>query len=240
MRLTFTFIVSLLLGHHAPAQSLTGEELLEKSIAYHDPSSQWDTFSETFTVIMTRPDSPKRESQITINLPQEYFSLKAERDTITTQYIIDKGGCEMFYQDEPIDAASSSSVDMSCERGNMYKNYYTYLYGLPMKLQDSGTHISPAVEQKTFKGKSYLVLKATYDAEVGSDIWYFYFDPETYAMEVYQFYKTDDNGQMIPDSGEYILLSEEAMVGDIKMPKIRAWYYNKDNQYLATDALVQE
>ena len=82
-----------------------------------------------------------------------------------------------------------------------------------------------------------MVLKATYDTSVGSDVWYFYFDPETYAMEVYQFYKTDDKGDVKPDSGEYILLADEETVSGIKMPKIRAWYYNKDDKYLGTDTL---
>jgi len=58
-------------------------------------------------------------------------------------------------------------------------------------------------------------------------------------MELYQFYKTDDSGSEKTDSGEYILLSEEAMVNGIKMPKVRAWYYNKDNKYLGTDTLVK-
>lgn len=240
MRLAIAFILSFLVGYATLAQNLTGEELLEKAIAYHDPDGRWATFDDTFTVVMTRPDSPQRESRITINLPEEYFSLKAERDTVTTQYIIDKDDCQMFYQGEPIDAAAAQSVDMSCERGRMYKNYYTYLYGLPMKLRDPGTNINHPVEKREFQGKQYLVLKATYDAAVGIDIWYFYFHPETYAMEMYQFYKTDDNGQMIPNSGEYILLSEEATVSGIKMPKVRAWYYNQDNKYLATDTLVEE
>lgn len=126
---------------------------------------------------------------------------------------------------------------LDCERANMYKNYYTYLFGLPMKLKDPGTNIHEVVETKTFKGKEYLVLKATYDVNVGSDIWYFYFDPETYAMEIYQFFKTDDSGKQKDDSGEYILLTEETIVNDIKMPKNRAWYYNKDDKYLGTDIL---
>jgi hypothetical protein len=119
----------------------------------------------------------------------------------------------------------------------MYKNYYTYLYGLPMKLKDPGTNIDPVIETKSFKEKEYLVLKASYDKEVGTDVWFFYFDPETYAMEIYQFYKTDENGEMLPDSGEYILLTEETLVSGIKMPKVRAWYYNKDDKYLGTDVL---
>jgi len=127
---------------------------------------------------------------------------------------------------------------MSCDRANLYKNYYTYLYGLPMKLNDPGTNLSETVENKAFKGKAYLVLKVTYDEAVGSDVWYFYFDPKTYAMEVYQFFKTDDNGKEKRDSGEYILLTDEAVVNAIKMPKVRAWYYNKDDKYLGTDTLV--
>ncbi len=114
-------------------------------------------------------------------------------------------------------------------------NYYTYLYGLPMKLKDEGTNIDPKIEKKSFKGKEYLVLKVTYEETVGSDIWFFYFDPKTYAMEVYQFFKKDK-----PDSGEYILLTGMETINDIKMPKTRAWYYNKDDKYLGTDILKVE
>jgi hypothetical protein len=56
-------------------------------------------------------------------------------------------------------------------------------------------------------------------------------------MEVYQFFKTDVNGNQNNLSGEYILLSEEMVVNGIKMPKVRAWYYNKDDTYLGTDIL---
>jgi hypothetical protein len=116
----------------------------------------------------------------------------------------------------------------------MYKNYYTYLYGLPMKLKDSGTIIDQQTSRKTFKGKEYLVLKASYEKEVGEDIWYFYFDPESYAMEVYQFFHDESK-----NDGEYILLTGEEEVSGIKMPKTRAWYYNKDEKYLGTDVLTK-
>jgi len=129
---------------------------------------------------------------------------------------------------------------MTCDRASLYKNYYSYLYGLPMKLKDPGTNLSDTVDKKTYKGKDYLVLKVTYDASVGSDVWYFYFNPKTYAMEIYQFFKTDDNGKEKTDTGEYILLSEEAVVNGIKMPKVRAWYYNKDDKYLGTDSLIKD
>ena len=210
------------------------------AIAYHDPKGNWGKVKIQFTVEMTTPRASIRTSNIRINLPKEYFSVKATRDTTITVYTINKDKCYMALNGKDIDSISAKANNMSCEKAELYKNYYTYLYGLPMKLKDSGTNLNKTVEKKSFKGKDYLVLKVTYDEAVGSDVWYFYFNPETYALEIYQFYKTDDYGNVKTDSGEYILLSEEMVVNGIKMPKVRAWYYNKDDKYLGTDTLIEK
>ncbi|MBT8244280.1 MAG: hypothetical protein HKP48_10490 [Winogradskyella sp.] len=219
------------------SQNPSALQLLDKAINYHDPSGSWSEFSGNFKVTMTTPNQSPRVSDITINLLAEFFSVTSQRDKTSQTYTVDKDICSLLYNEKELNGAEAKAKNMTCERASMYKNYYTYLYGLPMKLKDKGTHIDPKVERKTFKDRDYLVLKATYDAKVGTDVWYFYFNPETYAMEIYQFYKTDDNGKVKPGSGEYILLSEEETVNGIKMPKIRAWYYNKDDKYLGTDTL---
>lgn len=239
MRLLFTIGI-LFIGVIGMAQtSISPEQLLNKAINFHDPQGKWTTFQDSLQVVMTTPNAAKRTSHIYIDLPQEFFSVKAKRDTTTTYYEISKGICKMRYNHKEVDDAAAQEKGMSCDRAELYKNYYTYLYGLPMKLKDPGTNINYPVETKSFQEKDYLVLKATYDANVGSDIWYFYFDPNSFAMEVYQFYKTDDSGNLIPESGEYIVLEELATIDSIKMPKIRNWYYNKDNKFLGTDTLIE-
>ena len=220
------------------SQDITAKQLLDKAIAYHDPNDTWKTFKDEFTVVLTTPNSSDRKSKINIDLQKELFSVSATSDSVTTYYSIEKGVCEMKYNGKLLDSIEGKAKNMTCDRANLYKNYYTYLYGLPMKLVDPGTNLNDKISKKTFKGEDYLVLKVTYDKSVGSDIWYFYFNPRTYSMEVYQFYKTDEDGQVKSDSGEYILLSEEAQVNGIKMPKVRSWYYNKDDKYLGTDTLV--
>ena len=239
MKSIFTsFILVILLFSSCNEAPLTGDTLLDKAINYHDPNSNWNTFDGVFNVRMKTPNNSDRLSSISINIPEDMFSLIATRDTTTTQYTLNKDECIIGLNGVAnIDEATAKANDLNCERGVFMKNYYTYLYGLPMKLKDPGTHIDKTIETKTFKGKEYLVLKATYDKEVGTDNWYFYFNPETYAMEVYQFFKQDENGNQKDDTGEYILLTEEAIVNDIKMPKTRAWYYNKDDKYLGTDIL---
>ena len=233
-------LILISFASHCFAQNITSKELLEKAITYHDPNSNWETIRAKFTVEMTTPNSSKRTSHIRIDLNREFFSVKAIKDTVTSVYSVIKGKCGMVYNGKDLDSISAKAKNMSCDRATLYKNYYTYLYGLPMKLKDPGTNLADKVEKKTFKGKVYLVLKVTYDEAVGSDVWYFYFNPKTYAMETYQFFKTDANGKEKQDSGEYVLLSKEALVNDIKMPKVRAWYYNKDDKYLGTDTLVED
>ena len=219
-------------------EQFTSKQLLDKAIKYHDSNNKWETFNGTFNVTMETPNNSNRNSKIIINLPEERFYLRAKKDTLITVYDINKTKCSISLNDKTnLSDDVLKAHNLSCERANLYKNYYTYLYGLPMKLKDEGTIIDNRVEQKIFKGKEYLVLKVTYDEAVGSDVWYFYFNPKTYAMEVYQFFKTDESGAIKKDSGEYILLTNEVVVNGIKMPKNRAWYYNKNDGYLGTDIL---
>jgi len=216
------------------AQELTGPQLLQKTIAYHDPNGLWEVFQGKLFITMSIPDGKERLSEVEINLPGEYFKLTSTKDDVIIEQVLNKEECILKLNGSTtISEEDKKSHKLTCERANLMKNYYTYLYGLPMKLKDQGTLIDPKVYQKTFKGKMYKVLKVTYKESVGNDTWYFYFDPETYAMEVYQFYHDEEK-----NDGEYIILNGLQEINGIKMPKIRAWYYNKDDSYLGTDTLT--
>lgn len=231
MKKTLLLLV-LIISIKGFSQELKGNQLLEKAIQFHDPNGNWNTFKGELFVTMETPKNADRKSKINIDLPNQYFSVLAKRDTIITEFIVDKENCSFSLNGkQDLSADLKKKYSLNCERAELYKNYYTYLYGLPMKLKDDGTIIHQKVEKRQFKGKDYLVLKATYNKEVGKDTWYFYFNPETFAMEVYQFFKDTK------DSGEYILLSGIETINAIKMPKVRVWYYNKDNGYLGTDIL---
>lgn len=231
------FLLITFISIHSFSQSLTGNQLLEKAIQFHDPNNQWSSFNGTLYLKMETPKRSPRLSKITIDLPNEYFRVRAKRDSISNIYELKKKKCSAStigekFKKELTKEEWKQKLDEDCKRANLYKNYYTYLYGLPMKLRDEGTIIHQKVEKKTFKGKDYLVLKVTYDEAVGKDTWYFYFNPNTYAMEVYQFFKDESK-----NDGEYILLSGLEDINGIKMPKKRAWYYNNNNGYLGTDYL---
>ncbi|MEM8998999.1 MAG: DUF6503 family protein [Bacteroidota bacterium] len=234
MRCAFFLVLSLSYGHLF-SQKLTGTEVLERSIAYHDPQGQWSTFQGSFTVTMQSPKSVDRISTIHFDMPKATFGLDVQKGEDQYRYVLSGNECEITLNGKKTFSASEQKkFQLNCERGNLMKDYYTYLYGLPMKLKDPGTLVNDNIEKKQFKGKEYWVLQVNYEKNVGSDVWYFYFNPVSYALECYQFYHDETK-----NDGEYILLNGVEAINGIKMPKDRAWYYNKDSTYLGTDILTK-
>ena len=103
-----------------------------------------------------------------------------------------------------------------------------------MKLRDPGTRIDPQVLDTEFSGEPALALRVTYDPDVGSDIWYVYFDPTTSALVGYRFYYDEE-----ANDGEYIELEGEVEGAGLRIPKARTWYTHGDNRLLGTDTLTR-
>ncbi len=220
MRNLLMIIGSLLLLPTNLSAQAWAKDVLASSIGYHDPEGKWEQFSGAFTIQVTSKDKPSFSREVTIDIPQEYFELIETRGDDIKTYRIDKG----------VYAAEDS---LTQARTLKLRDYHTYLYGLPMKLKDQGAQIDPKTERVVFHGKESIRMRVTYDPSVGSDTWYFYFNPENYALIAYQFYHNEAIGD-----GEYILLEEIETVEGIKMPKIRSWYYNNDGSYIGTDELL--
>ncbi len=231
----FIVAVSLVISVLGMGQELTGPQLLDKTIEYHDPYDAWRSFHAQLSITTETPNRSDRISDILLNLSTQYFKLTVKRNGNIVEQILDKDKCSLTLNGSTsFSEEDTKTHGLTCERAGTMKDYYTYLYGLPMKLRDSGAILNPKIQTRTFKGREYLVLKVNYKEQVGKDTWYFYFDPKTYAMKVYRFFHDESK-----NDGEYILLSGEEEVSGIRMPKTRTWYYNKDDKYLGADILTK-
>ena len=216
------------------ATAQTAIEILTKSITYHDPNGYWNSFQGDLQIDLAMPDGANRNSRVSVNLPEGKFSVEETRENNVVLRTLNGEKCEIFLNGKSeFTQEEAKKFGLTCDRANMYKNYYTFLYGLPMKLKDEGTILNEEIEQVNFKGKSYLKLKITFEEAVGSDTWYIYLNPESYAMEVYQFYHDEAK-----NDGEYILLSDMIEYRGMRIPKVRKWYTNKEDKYLGTDDLI--
>ena len=232
----FSFSLILLLTNQLQAQPKNAADLLDKSIAYHDPDAKWANWAASFIVLQKTPEKPSSTTQIEINNALSLFETQSKKDGTIVRRKVLKDSC--FYEVNGNTAPTKAEMEkhkLNCQRNQLFRNYYTYLYGLPMKLKDPGTILDPTLLDDNFQGKVCWGIKITYEAAVGKDIWYFYFDKKTYALIGYRFYHDEAK-----NDGEYICLEEEEEVNGIKVPKTRKWYMNQDDKFLGTDILQKK
>lgn len=215
---------------------IPADSLLARSIRYHDPEGNWPSSSLRLMIAESRPGGSIRHSRLTLYPTSNDFDLQQTRgkDRIQIRYL--NGTYSFGHQGRTeIDKRDAERLNLTPERTNFMRDYYTYLYGLPMKLRDPGTLVDPIVHKVWFQDQEVLELKVRYAPEAGKDIWSFYMDPETYALKGYSFYHKKDG----PGQGEYIILKEEALVDKMRLPAERHWYYTHNNLYLGTDEILR-
>ena len=229
--LALSFLLSTL---PIPADEMNARQLLDSSIAHHDPEGLWTSFDHTLVFRESRPDGSARESRVAIDLLGGRFVHDLKTDEVHVVRRVENDRCS-----GSLDGSTDYSPEqadknrLTCDQIKRYRDYYTYLWGLPMKLEDPGTRLAPGVSRTSFVGKEVLSIKVTYDPEVGGDTWTFYFDPESHALVGYRFYH-----DVSKNDGEYIVLDGTYTLGTMRIPKSRTWYVNADDRLLGTDELV--
>lgn len=195
------------------AQVPSAGTLLEKAIQYHDPNGQWNEFTHELTFLSERPSGPTRNITVAIDNTKGYFKYSEGSDQMEVM----------------LDSCLLVPKGKTCDNVKRTRNYYLYLWGLPMKLKDQGTLLDESVKEEKFNGTDCYVLRVPYE----QDIWYFYLDKKNYALRGYLFYK-DESAK----KGEIIYLDEEVTIGNMRIPKKRKWITAPDGKLLGTDILV--
>ncbi|MEL7221643.1 MAG: DUF6503 family protein [Bacteroidota bacterium] len=214
---------------------MTGAEVLERSIAYHDPGNKWMTDTHELRLYESRPGGSYRITDLSMAEGQGVFVMNQRRGRALIHRAIDPMGCKLMLNGNArFTEAEAKQYRLTCEGSTIYQNYYNYLWGLPMKLKDEGTLVAESTALVDFFGQQLIEVKITYTEEVGKDIWYFYFHPETYALSGYRFYHDE-----AANDGEYILLEEEVKVGSMRIPAKRHWYTHKEALYLGSDEVIE-
>ncbi|SDY43113.1 DUF6503 family protein [Hymenobacter psychrophilus] len=217
-----------------PLRPPTGPELIRQSIAYHDAGGQWPKLRTRLHFVTTNPAGKQSPFEVELDNAAGYFCYIGHRDGHELiKAVVD--GQEILLLDGRADLseAERQQYRLGVGMGQTMRNYYTYLYGLPMKLQDSGTLVTPETKLQTLLGQEYATAEVRYDPAVGTDSWTFYFDSKTAALRAYRFAHN-----RTPNDGEYITLRGELVVEGIRIPQERKWYRNDNDAFLATDQLI--
>ncbi len=214
---------------------LSPKEVIEQSIQYHDPSGLLSTKEWTMHFADSRPDGSTRKSYFRFNpMNYDFEMMRGSEDKKVVLKMVEGTFSATLNGSADYTEAEAKSNRLDEGRATMMRNYYHYLWCLPMKLNDPGTIIGEEVKTVDFFGKASLEIKVTYTPEVGKDIWYFYFHPETKAMHGYRFYHDES-----VNDGEYITLDGELESNGVRIPQTRKWYTHKEAKFLGADKLVE-
>lgn len=208
-------------------------QLLSQSKAFHDPSGEWSSFAHTLKIRETRPGGSDRQIAVTLDRQGERFVYDRTMDGEHLVKSMVKGSCRAILNgSETISEADAKRLRTGCGAIERTYHYYLYLYGLPMKLEDPGTQIDPEVKVTEFAGREVWAMRVTYTQSVGTDIWYFYFDPATSALTGCRFYHDEAKGD-----GEFIIFDGLYQLEGMRIPQNRTWYTNQDQRLLGSDHL---
>lgn len=208
--LYFTLLLPLL-----SVAQITPAEVVDLAVSYHDSNSEWEELSTKLIFTETRPSGDDRFSSIEIDNTRSYMKINRNDEEI---YLVSDDSCSVL------------TGGKEAARGLMLRNYYLYLWGLPMKLMDEGTPFDSTVTEESLNETLCYVLRVEYE----KDTWYFHIDKSSGRMLQYKFYQDEEAGK-----GEVIKLEDEIMVGKIKIPQKRSWYTLPEMKYLGTDILTK-
>jgi len=207
--------------------------LLARSIAHHDPTGQWSEFRGVLQLEELRPDGSGRAAAVELDVRAGGVRYETDRDGLSLVKFADDTQCSASVDGREPTEEEAERYALACAQVERSRNYYLFLWGLPMKLRDPGTQVEPQVYNMEFQGDTVFAIRVTYDQSVGSDTWYFYFDRASAALVGYRFYHDEE-----ANDGEYITLEGEQPVGDMRLPAYRRWYVNADDRFLGEDRLV--
>ena len=213
----FLFTIITLSSCQTPTNPpLTAEDIIQKSIKYHDPKGNFNELNARFYF----------ESAFSWNdsIPEELVMDMDFKNYALVYRNLDRE-MELEYQK---DTCFTHKGETSCRDFIWAYDFYLYIWGLPMKLSDPGIDVKDTVYSIHHKGKELKAIDIEYETEYYS----FYFD-SLYALNGFQFIKKDN-----PEKGEQIWLEGVIEHEGIKFPKKRVWYDLKNN-LLGTNECVK-
>lgn len=229
-------VCSLFLLSCAPKKEpLSAEEIIEKSIQFHDANKQWNSVNFSAHLQEPRVGNPKRFSVITLNNQDNSFELKRNRDHHISTHKVDKNGDASTLLDDAIvtDSILIKKYRLEPERNINYHRFYKVMLGLPMSLSENIQEVK-GIEEVAFNNQEAYKIEVELKEPLFSKNWYVFFSQkECKVLGIEIFFPNDSN------KGERLVFEGEFAINEIKIARMKHWY-DLNNEYLGSDIIISE
>ena len=215
--------------------NLTGQEILQKSIAIHDPNQKWKTTSFHFHIQEPRLSNPSRYSEVKWDNAAGTFELIRNRETHLSTHVIDaQGNATVLLDDSEVIADSLvEKFRLMPERNEIYREFYAMMYGLPMALDEEWVEKIGEVTIEEYHDQACYKLPITLKKEMFSKKWQVYLATASFEFKGMEIIDMND-----PTKGESLFFDGSIVINGIRIPRIRHWYDYETEDYLGSDIIV--
>lgn len=217
LQLLISALALISCGISRSEKKLSSEEIISKSIQFHDPHSHWSKFQATmnFESSFSWNDSIPEHLELTFDNFNNHFNYINHDRKVEIDFHPDS--CKGIPQNE------------LCNSYAWTYKFYPYVWGLPMKLKDPGIQPEKGIKKTALKNDSVWEIQVNYEAE---NFW-FYFDDQNYQLRAFKFIKNDTSAH-----GEIVILDKLQEVQSINFPKHKTWL-NLDSSLIGTNELIK-
>ena len=214
---------------------MTGQEVWDKTINYHDPDGKWATFSGKVSLVTSMDNGWYGQEVIEVdNESDTYRHIRTDDDV---QYSRGTRGDTCFLSVDGKETNTESDKEkygLDCETTHVFKQHHSAHIGMPMLLKEVGVELEPGVSSVTISGKEYYALRFTGNADtVVHPYWTgertMYVDSETLAMYGVKHENVDDTAD------GYFYTIGKLEVSGINIAQVRVVYRSKDDSFHLTD-----
>lgn len=197
----------LLLLISACSTAPSGQQILKKSIDFHDPSNQWNRLQQKINIQsdFLYPDTAVYSLIIGLDNPQKLVSYS--NTTLAQQVEFTDTSCLVVLGNK------------SCEQSAWTKNFYHFILGLPMTLQNEEAVVHKSVVDTSFYDQPSYRVAIDFEKEK----WHFYFAKSDYHLIGFAFNKNFEA------KAEEIRTEGLIEFNGMKLPKIRYWWITTDS-----------
>lgn len=183
-----------------------GQEILKKSIDFHDPQGQWNVLQNRFHLQsdFVYPDSANYELEIGLHNPSKLVSY--QNKTLSEQIEFTDSTCVVVQGNK------------TCEQASWTKNFYHFILGLPMTLDNEEAIVDQSVVETEFNSIPSYRIRIDFEKEK----WHFYFSKSDYHLVGFAFNKNFQN------KAEEIVTGGMIKLNDLVLCESRTWWITTD------------
>ncbi|MFD2588682.1 DUF6503 family protein [Croceitalea marina] len=234
----YFFIMTMFCCNVTKLDSKNSIYILNQVKEKYDVSGNWKNSEIKIHIQEPRVGNPKRYTRLVFNNTSGYFEMQRTKDIGAIKRIININGESKIFVDgkSVLSNEIKEKYALNKQKTEEHKNFYKILYGVPMSLTNELWNTIEPAQSGEYQGKEVYRIDLVLKENVISKNWTLIISKEMDKLLAIEFNHPEDGA----DGGEILRFFGEYEFNGVKIPRIRNWYSQSQNEYLGSDVIIEK